>query len=129
VLNKAELTDLSKRLRDMRNEIIDTLQSISDAAQPVELDQNKVGRLSRMDAMQSQKMAQASEHRQRENLRLIEYALKRIEQYDVAEAVTDSGLSEYGRCLECDEWIAIERLQADPMTQFCITCAADLERS
>lgn len=129
MLNKAELTDLSKRLRDMRNEIIDTLQSISDAAQPVELDQNKVGRLSRMDAMQSQKMAQASEHRQRENLRLIEYALKRIEQYDVAEAVTDSDLSEYGRCLECDEWIAIGRLQADPMTQFCITCAADLERS
>jgi len=129
VLNKAELTDLSKRLRDMRNEIIDTLQSISDAAQPVELDQNKVGRLSRMDAMQSQKKAQASEHRQRENLRLIEYALKRIEQYDVAEAVTDSDLSEYGRCLECDEWIAIGRLQADPMTQFCITCAADLERS
>ncbi len=129
MLNKAELTDLSKRLRDMRNEIIDTLQSISDAAQPVELDQNKVGRLSRMDAMQSQKMAQASEHRQRENLRLIEYALKRIEQYDVAEAVTDSGLSEYDRCLECDEWIAIERLQAGPMTQFCITCAADLELS
>lgn len=129
MLSETQLVELTKSLRDMRAEIMVALQSIGDAAQPVELDQNKVGRLSRMDAIQGQKMAQASEQRQRENLRLIEQALKRIEQQERAGIATNYNLSEYGRCLECDEWIAIARLKVDPMAQHCINCAADLERS
>lgn len=88
---------------------------VGTAAQTVELDQNRVGRLSRMDAMQGQAMAQASAERQSQQLMLISAALARI----------DDG--EYGRCLDCDEWIAVGRLQIDPVVECCIQCAQQRE--
>lgn len=62
---------------------------------------NRVGRLSRMDAMQGPAMAQASADRQRQRLQKITAALARVE----------SGA--YGRCLECDGFIADKRLDVD----------------
>ncbi|NND82751.1 MAG: TraR/DksA family transcriptional regulator [Gammaproteobacteria bacterium] len=89
---------------------------VQDAAKTVELDQNRVGRLSRMDAMQGQAMAMASADRQSHQLKLIAAALQRIDDGD------------YGQCLECDEAIPSARLEADPVTEFCINCAAQRER-
>ena len=60
----------------MRDELLklrDELQRLSatsdEAAAVVELDQSKVGRLSRMDAMQAQAMAQATANRRALKLR------------------------------------------------------------
>ena len=78
---------------------------------PVELDQQAVGRLSRMDAMQIQAMAEASETRRRERLRRIEAALGRL----------DDG--SYGECSECGEAIPLRRLQIDPAATRCVDCA------
>jgi len=86
-----------------------------DAAKTVDLDQNRVGRLSRMDAMQGQAMAQANADRQQRQLRSIEQALSRI------------ALGSYGRCKDCDELITIGRLEADPTVDYCIDCAQRLE--
>ncbi|MCF4098068.1 TraR/DksA family transcriptional regulator [Maritalea mediterranea] len=86
-----------------------------EARQAVELDQQSVGRLSRMDAMQGQAMAQAQKrHRQRERTR-IEMALTRIENDD------------YGFCEDCGDPIAKQRLEVDPAAAFCIRCAAGNE--
>ena len=79
---------------------------------PVELDQQSVGRLSRMDAMQVQAMAAASENRRRMRRARIESALRRME----------SG--EYGYCLRCDEPIGLGRLRVDATTTVCIACAS-----
>jgi DnaK suppressor protein len=88
---------------------------ITSRDQAVELDQSKVGRLSRMDALQQQAMLDATRARaQRERLR-IQSALSRIEQGD------------YGRCVQCDEPIALGRLNFDPATPLCIGCASRLE--
>ncbi|WP_246218802.1 hypothetical protein [Parasphingorhabdus halotolerans] len=52
----------------------------------VELDQQSVGRLSRMDAMQQQEMAQAEARRRTSDLARIEIALKRFDGVSMAGA-------------------------------------------
>lgn len=79
---------------------------------PVELDQTSVGRLSRMDAIQQQAMALATERRRAGSLQRIEAALSRM----------DTG--EFGWCSKCGEAIAPGRLALDPSTPNCIACAA-----
>ena len=93
--------------------LIDALRQTQDeASDTVELDQTSVGRLSRMDALQSQAMSQALQARNQQTLRDIATALARMESGD------------YGYCLECGEQIAIARLQLNPSLGLCITCAS-----
>ena len=107
-------------MRDKLLKLRDELQRLSatgdEAAAVVELDQSKVGRLSRMDAMQAQAMAQATANRRALKLRRIQAALERI----------DAG--EYGRCQSCDEEISPKRLEIDPTTLYCIRCASEQEQ-
>lgn len=79
---------------------------------PVELDQQSVGRLSRMDAMQVQAMAAAQARRRRARRARIRAALARMEE------------DEFGWCQGCGEAIAEARLELDPATPFCVDCAA-----
>ena len=83
----------------------------------MELDQTKVGRLSRMDAMQSQAMAQAAQRQRLETLRRVELALARLER------------GEYGLCVDCDEPINPKRLEVDPAAERCIGCAEAADAS
>lgn len=82
-----------------------------DAARPVELDQGRVGRLSRMDAMQEQAMSAESQRRRKLHLTRARTALTRIND------------GAYGACLECGEPIADRRLENDPAATLCIQCA------
>jgi DnaK suppressor protein len=103
------------RLLTLRGEL-QNLAEIGDAsAAVVELDQSKVGRLSRMDAMQAQAMAKASSNRRKVTLTKITAALKRI----------DDG--EYGNCRKCEEPINPKRLEFDPTATHCIECASKEE--
>ncbi len=99
----------------MRVELELATEAGDESAQTVELDQSRVGRLSRMDAMQAQAMAQASGRRREETLRNITAALARI----------DSG--DYGYCRSCEEPIAVKRLEFDPTATLCIDCASKAE--
>ena len=83
----------------------------ADNRSPVQLDQQSVGRLSRMDALQVQAMAQAEEGRRQQRLRLIDAALKRIDE------------GEYGYCISCGEDIPEKRLAFDPAAARCVDCA------
>ena len=78
--------------------------------QTVTLDQQAVGRLSRMDALQNQAMAQAQARRRAAERRRIHAALKRHAQ------------GEYGYCIDCGEEIAPARLAADPAIALCADC-------
>jgi len=94
---------------------LDALQATRDgaidAARIVELDQTRVGRLSRMDAMQAQAMSIESNRRRDERIRNIQSALARLE------------LGDYGDCTECGEPVDPRRLDADPAAAMCIACA------
>ena len=104
-----------EKLLQLRAELRAAAEAGKESAAVVELDQTKVGRLSRMDAMQAQAMAQASEQRREQTLRQIDAALKRIDD------------DEYGYCLQCDEAINPKRLEFDPTVTLCIECANKAE--
>lgn len=113
------MTDVSLDLAALRAALVDRLEAVraasettADARRPVELDQTSVGRLSRMDAMQGQAMALATERRRHEEIRRVEAAIKRIDQ------------GEYGTCISCGEEIAAKRLAVDPTIATCIRCAS-----
>lgn len=102
---------IKKRLEAERDALLALEASSKDSTKPVELDQTTQGRLSRMDAMQMQAMAQATAGRRKEALQRVETALRRIEEGD------------YGYCVSCDEAIAPKRLELDPTILTCIQCA------
>jgi len=87
------------------------MDSAAGSARPVELDQSRVGRLSRMDALQGQAMAKETERRRGMELQRIASALARIEDED------------FGYCVSCGEEIPLKRLELDPAVTTCITCA------
>ena len=105
------------KLLKLRAELQAIAEAGDESAAIVELDQSKVGRLSRMDAMQAQAMAQAAGHRREQMLRRIEAALERLDN------------DEYGYCKECDEPINPKRLEFDPTADLCIACASAAEQN
>ena len=78
---------------------------------PVELDQQAVGRLSRMDALQNQAMAKATGVRRQAERTRLKAALARMEE------------GEFGYCEDCGEEIAAGRLRLDPAAIKCVDCA------
>jgi DnaK suppressor protein len=108
-LSPAEVSGLGKRLETLKVELQQTLSVRAQHARPVDLDA-PIGRLSRMDAMQRQAMAQANLRSSAIRLEQVEGALIAIE--------NDS----YGDCRLCDEPIGFLRLSARPEAPFCLEC-------
>ena len=106
-----DLAKARQRLDAKRAELEALSAEAADARATVMLDQQAVGRLSRMDAMQGQAMAEATERRRRLDLQRIEMAERRLSEGD------------YGFCTECDEEIPDGRLAIDPMAERCVGCA------
>ena len=102
---------MKARLEQRREELAHLTEAASGARRPVELDQTRVGRLSRMDALQNQAMSIETERRRQVELKRIEAALERIAE------------GEFGYCLSCGEEIGAKRLELDPTTPVCIDCA------
>jgi len=98
-------------LLNRQSELVALAETGAAATQTVELDQSRVGRLSRMDALQGQAMSQEAGRRREQELVRISKALKRLE------------LGEYGECTSCGEDIAAGRLEIDPAAILCIRCA------
>jgi DnaK suppressor protein len=107
--------DHKKALIDLRQSLLKAQETGDEAEQTVELDQTRVGRLSRMDALQAQAMSKESGRRRRQKLMQIEAALRRLED------------NEYGFCQECGDEIAPARLSVDPTITLCIRCAEERE--
>lgn len=80
---------------------------------PVALDQDSVGRLSRIDAIQVQAMALAQQRRRQAVRAAIGAAFRRIE------------VDEYGYCQKCGDAIAVARLEHNPAVATCIECARE----
>jgi DnaK suppressor protein len=109
--DEIDIAAARQRLLAKQAELREIAASSREARRPVELDQSRVGRLSRMDALQGQAMALETERRREVELRRIDAALERLE------------AGEYGYCLTCGEAIGARRLELDPATPVCIDCA------
>jgi RNA polymerase-binding transcription factor len=106
-----DLSEFRDHLIARRSELLELVDSSADSRKPVELDQTRVGRLSRMDALQNQAMSLETERRRKLELQRIEASLKRIEAGD------------YGYCVTCGEQIPLRRLELDPTLPTCVHCA------
>lgn len=104
----------TEHFRSRLLELRDALEAVADessaATSTVELDQSRVGRLSRMDAMQAQSMAQETARRRQTQLLRIEGALRRI------------ASGEFGECFVCGDEIDPARLEFDPTLTRCVAC-------
>lgn len=109
--NPLDIDHFRDLLEARRAELRGLIDGARDQVKPVELDQTSVGRLSRMDAMQVQAMAQETERRRHLDLQRVQSALERLAEGD------------YGYCLVCDEEIPRKRLEFDPAVTTCVDCA------
>lgn len=111
-MDAERLGEFRKALRSLERQIRAQERQTADQRAPVELDQQSVGRLSRMDALQVQAMAQETSRRRASELRRIAAALSRIDE------------GEFGYCINCGDEIARRRLELDPAAPLCVDCAS-----
>lgn len=98
-------------LKAQQTELVRQGEGEAEKTGTVVLDQQSVGRLSRIDAMQGQEMALAQARRREASLKRIEATLARLDSED------------YGYCIECGDDIVTKRLELDPTALTCIDCA------
>jgi DnaK suppressor protein len=111
-LTSAQEDELIADLRALRSELAELLGA-AHGTEVVELT-SAVGRVSRIDAIQQQAMAQEQLRRHEQRAKVVAVALKTVEQGD------------YGFCKKCGEPIGYGRLKARPETPCCVICMASL---
>ncbi|WP_424975163.1 TraR/DksA family transcriptional regulator [Dinoroseobacter sp. S124A] len=109
-----DLPALDAKYRPLLDREMAELDQVSDQSsadrKPVTLDQQSIGRLSRMDALQGKAMAAALEVRRRGRRARIVAALHRLE------------TGEFGYCVDCGAFIGTGRLDVDPTSARCKDC-------
>lgn len=110
-----DLDYFKQRLEQRLADLMAASQERRKNSPGVELDQSRVGRLSRMDAMQHQAMSQATARFAGLEVQRIRVALQRMTAGD------------YGYCVVCGDDIAVGRLRFDPSVPTCIACAEAAE--
>ena len=107
------MTEAEARIKLIaRRETLDAQDAANaDSRETVELQQDSVGRLSRMDAMQQQAMAKATARRRVAERARIAAAIERMDE------------GEWGWCTACGNEIAEKRLAHDPSVALCLACA------
>ena len=109
-MDKEEIETLRQDLLIRKHELTQLTRDSRESSDTVVLDQSKVGRLSRIDALQAQKMAQELAKRRQTQLQEIDGALRRIE------------TGEFGHCFSCGDDISIARLRVNPASTRCMPC-------
>jgi DnaK suppressor protein len=110
-MDQTRLQDFRQRLVAMRQDLEQLCDIAKEDSEPVMLDQQSVGRLSRMDALQRQAMGEEQARRRSRDIERIDAALARMDE------------DEYGACISCGEDVAPGRLKFDPAAATCIRCA------
>lgn len=111
-MNESKRTRFETKIRERLAELADLSASGQQAQAIVELDQQAVGRLSRMDALQNQAMAKAQQANRDLEAHRLKVALTRIQE------------DEYGYCEDCGEEIPDGRLDLDLAASKCVSCAS-----
>mgnify|MGYP001268541412 CR=1 FL=1 len=110
-MTNEQLDQFRIQLEAERASLSKTLAASKESAKGMELDQTRVGRLSRMDALQSQAISQGANRQIAAELEQIRTALERIASGD------------YGTCVSCGKEIPLIRLEIYPWADTCVQCA------
>jgi DnaK suppressor protein len=115
-LTDSQLEELRADLETLQVELQRQVEQTAEGSKPVDLDE-PIGRLSRMEAMQQQKMVEANRRA----------AQMRLDAISRARSALEAG--EYGLCRLCDEPIGYRRLKAKPEVAVCIRCQSEREKA
>ena len=113
-LSAAQRAELRKDLEALRASLRTQLGDDTDRSKAPELDQSRMGRVSRIDAIQQQQMAAAGLRRAKQRLQRVQAAIERY----------DEDPESYGICPFCEEEIRFRRLKAFPDIVQCVQCAS-----
>jgi DnaK suppressor protein len=111
-LSAAQLEELAAELERQLRKLERSMRATNRAMKPVELDQSSVGRLSRIDNLQTQGLTAGLQAREQAKLGQITAALQRME------------AGTYGSCVVCNAPIGFERLMIFPEAPNCVSCTA-----
>lgn len=109
-LSQRQIAQLEIDLKAMRDQLEQAIEDDQGQSEPVQLDQQSVGRVSRIDAIAQQQMATALKQQQRLHLQQVNSALNEMANGD------------YGYCQHCGDAIAFARLKARPESVMCVKC-------
>ena len=109
-LTKDHLAELREELETQLTRLMRSIEASEAALEPVELDQSRVGRLSRMDELQNQSLTRNLHEREEIRLTLVRNALSRMNE------------GTYGLCGACESEIPYERLLIFPEAVECGSC-------
>ena len=103
-------TELEKIILGELKLLEQSLNDFNESSKIVELDQQLIGRLSRMDSIRDQQMTKANMIRRGQRKSELIKALKRLEEDD------------FGFCIDCSDKIDIRRIRVNPLVRKCISC-------
>ena len=108
---------MKKKFKDIeliiKNELritFNAIKTIETKTKIVDLDQQLIGRLSRMDSIIDKEMSVAKLERQKLRLNQLEEALKNLENED------------FGVCIDCGADIEFQRIKSNPVVKKCFDC-------
>jgi DnaK suppressor protein len=110
-LTQSQLAELRDELERQLKKLRKSMSVTDEALKTVVLDQTAVGRVSRMDSLQNQGIAQGLREREAVRLVQIQTALQRLSN------------GTYGSCTACGGIIAFERLSVFPESAMCAACS------
>lgn len=114
-LTPAQRKELQADLLSLLGELKGIVDGLAEGTKPVEPD-SAIGRITRVDAIQMQQMAQANRRMSMRRLQQVQASLQR--------AAVDT----YGECAECGDDIGYPRLKARPEAPFCLHCQSRREK-
>ena len=115
-LTEEQILTMKQKLSELESQLRAILEQTENQGKPVDLDE-PIGRLSRMDAIQQQKMQSAGREAQKIQLAQVRRALSSIED------------DEYGFCRRCEEPVGFRRLCIQPEAPFCVRCQGAREKN
>jgi DnaK suppressor protein len=105
---------LKNHIKEQIESLKESIKSYKLLSQPVAPD-NAIGRLTRMEAINSKSMNEAALNRAKHTLSKMEHAFRMIDDPD------------FGLCRECEEPIPFARLMIMPESDLCVQCAEAME--
>jgi DnaK suppressor protein len=112
-MQKDLIQQLAKSIHARISEVKKDITSYEKLTRPISPD-NAIGRLTRMEAINSKSINEAALQKSKQTLSQLEHALTRLDDPD------------FGLCRECEEPIPFARLKIMPETNICVSCAEQL---
>ena len=113
-MNPDQRIKIEKQINKEIEEARENIDSLSALVKPIAPD-NAIGRLSRMEAIGTKSINEASLSR----------AKIKLEQLKSVQADLDD--PDFGICIECDKQIPVGRIMLVPESRLCVQCAGKLE--